>query len=93
MSRGALGVMRHVGMDDFVTHNNADFISKGLYWSAHLNALADVRASLRNRFQQSNLAHPEVIVGGLEYAFREMWQRWCLHLPSKSFDAAIFSRV
>lgn len=93
MSRGALGVMRHVGMDDFVTHNNADFISKGLYWSAHLHALADVRASLRSRFNQSNLAHPEVIVGGLEYAFSEIWQRWCLRLPPQSFDTAIFSGV
>ncbi len=87
MSRGALAVMKHVGLDEFVALNDADFISKGLCWSTHLNALAEVRASLRSRFQQSNLAHPEIIADGLEYAFRQVWQRWCLNLPPKSFDA------
>jgi len=89
MSRGALAVMKHVDLDQFVALNEADFVSKGLYWVTHLNELAKLRLSLRGRFAQSSLSHPELIAAGLEYAFRQMWQRWCMRLPAQSFEAAV----
>ena len=86
-SRGALGVMMHVELAEFVALSEADFVSKGLYWTDHITQLSEVRASLRDRFELSNLAKPNLIAEGLECAFRKMWWRWCEKLPAKSFDA------
>ncbi|OIQ97444.1 photosystem I assembly protein Ycf3 [mine drainage metagenome] len=88
-SRGALGVMKHVGLNEFVALSESDFVDKGLYWSSHAGELAQIRASLRNRFEQSNLARPESIAKGLERAFRQMWQQWCKHLPAESFEVSL----
>lgn len=84
-SRGALAVMMHVGLGEFVALSEADFISKGLYWANHITQLAEVRASSRDRFGQSTLARPNLIAEGLERAFRQMWWRWCKKMPAKSF--------
>lgn len=85
-SRGALDVMRQVGLDDFVAVDESDFLNRGLFWASHLTQLAEVRISLRSRFERSPLAQPEMIATGLERAFRQMWRRWCEQLAAKSFE-------
>lgn len=85
-SRGAMAVMRHVGLDNFVGLNEAEFLRQGLFWANSLEQLAEVRMSLRSRFEQSPLAQPEVIAEGLERAFRQMWHAWCNGLPTVSFE-------
>lgn len=92
-SRGALGVMRHVGLNEFVARNESDFVDKGLYWSSHAGELAQIRASLRSGFEQSNLARPEIIARGVERTLRQMWQQWCKRLPAESFEAALFKSL
>lgn len=85
-SRGAMAVMKHVGLDNFVALDEAEFLTQGLFWTNNLEQLAEVRMSLRSRFEQSPLAQPEVIAEGLERAFRQMWQAWCNGLPAASFE-------
>jgi len=31
------------------------------------------------------LPEAEIVVAGLEYALRHMWERWCAGLPAESF--------
>jgi predicted O-linked N-acetylglucosamine transferase (SPINDLY family) len=78
----------HVGLDGFVAEDAADFEAKGLYWAGNLTALAEVRAGLRARWEQSPARRPEVIAAGVESALRTMWQRWCAGLPAQTFDVA-----
>jgi tetratricopeptide (TPR) repeat protein len=85
-SRGAMAVMKHVGLDNFVALDEAEFLRQGLLWANNLEQLAEVRMSLRSRFEQSPLAQPEVIAEGLERAFRQMWQAWSNGLPAASFE-------
>ncbi|MDP3744222.1 MAG: DegT/DnrJ/EryC1/StrS family aminotransferase [Methylotenera sp.] len=91
-SRGALDVMKQMGLDDFVALDETDFVSKGLLWARHPEKLAEVRTSLRHRFEQSPLAQPAMIADGLERAFRQMWKRWCEQLPAESFEVAILDQ-
>ena len=88
-SRGALDVMKQVGLDDFVTADEAAFIAQGIYWAKHTAQLAEVRSALRSRFSASPLAQPARIAEGLERAFRQMWVRWCEQLPAESFEVNV----
>jgi protein O-GlcNAc transferase len=78
----------YVGLDGFVAEDAADFQAKGLYWAGHLTELAQIRAGLRGRWEQSPVRKPEVIAEGVAQALRIMWQRWCAGLPPDSFEVA-----
>ena len=85
-SRAAMAVMSHVGLNSFVAENDDDFVQKVLHWANHLEALAEVRGSLRERFSRSALAQPEMLADGLQQAFRQMWKTWCDDKPASSFE-------
>src|SRR5262249_24690046 len=84
--RQGAAMLGHVGLEPFVAEDAEDFQRKGMAWAADLAALAAVRSGLRERFEQSPMTRPDVIVGGLERALRTMWQRWCAGLPAESFE-------
>ena len=84
--RVGAGVLGHMGLDEFVADNAADFVHKGLFCAVNLTALSNIRAGLRERFTNSAMGQPELIAAGLERALRIMWQRWCAELPVESFE-------
>jgi len=43
-------IMEHLGLQSFVASDAQDFVQKGIYWSSHLDHLAQIRASMRRRF-------------------------------------------
>jgi len=83
-SRGAMAIMNHVGLPGFVADDQDGFVKNGLYWANNPAALADVRATLRARFNGAALAQPALITDGLENAFRAMWKAWCNDLAATS---------
>lgn len=85
-SRGALAVMQHLGLNQFVAADATDFVRKGILLATSINTLAEVRRSLRSRFGESALAQPAMIAAGLEQALVQMWQRWCKQQPAASFQ-------
>jgi protein O-GlcNAc transferase len=86
--RAGAGILGQIGLDCFVAANAKDFLELGLYWTEHLAALAELRAGLRARLQQSPERLTDHIVLELERALRHMWQRWCNGLPVESFHSA-----
>ncbi len=78
-SRGAQALMGHLGLDQFVADNEEAYINQAHYLANHIDALAQIRQTLRERFNQSNLAKPEVLALSLEQVFRQMWKRWCMN--------------
>jgi predicted O-linked N-acetylglucosamine transferase (SPINDLY family) len=86
-SRAGAGILAQVGLDGFIATNAGDFVEKGVYWANHLSELAEVRAGLRTRLEQSPGGQPEIIAAHLEGAFRHMWRRWCAGLPAESFHS------
>lgn len=90
-SRGAMAVMSHVGLNGFVAKDQDDFVAKGIHWANNLETLANIRQTLRERFNESNLGQPALIADSLESAFRTMWQNWCKNLPAESFKVGALS--
>jgi predicted O-linked N-acetylglucosamine transferase (SPINDLY family) len=86
-ARQGAALMGHLGLDQCIAADAADFLAKGIYWSEHLPELAELRAGLRERCARSPVQQPEVIVAALERTLRHVWRRWCQHLPPESFDS------
>lgn len=78
----------HLELKGFAAESEEMFINIGTYWSEHTAELAEVRAGLRDRLQQSVLLQPEIIANGLEQALLIMWKRWCSNLPPDTIDAS-----
>lgn len=89
MSRGAMAIMLHLNLSDFVVQSHEGFVSQGVYWSAHLQQLSEVRSNLRKQFKMSALNQASIISQHLVLAFRQMWERWCKNQPAISFKTSI----
>ena len=87
-SRAGATWMSHVGLQDFLATDKADFVTKGVALSSDIAALAAVRTGLRERCAASAAFRPEVVAAGLSRALRIMWQRWCAGQPAAAFDVS-----
>lgn len=87
--RTGASIAEHAGLHAFVANDTADFVSKGVVWAKDLSQLADIRAGLRNRFDQSAMRQPAVIAAGLERALRIAWRRWCDGLPAEFIEVSM----
>lgn len=86
-SRTGLTILCHAGLYDFITHDESDFIEKGVKLAGDVTRLAVLRQEARTRMSNSATGQPALIAAGLEHALRTMWQRWCAGLPPISFEA------
>jgi len=73
-------VLTPLGLADFYSKNEEDFICKGLAISEELANLANIRANLRNNFKRSLYCNPNIAAAGWEAALRIIWKRWCANL-------------
>lgn len=89
-SRGGAGVLGQVGLHEFIAHDTAQFVSKGVYWARNPAALAQLRANARALWRQARGGNAEAAADMIEAALRRMWRRWCAALPPETFqlDAA-----
>jgi predicted O-linked N-acetylglucosamine transferase (SPINDLY family) len=85
---GRLGpaMLRHVGLDEFVARGREDFVAKGLRWARDPEALAGLRAGLRERFRNSPPGRPAEFAAALAAAFRGMWRSWCARTGGGGFQ-------
>lgn len=84
--RQTLSLLTHHGLEEFIAHDEGDFVAKGVAASGDLARLAHIRATVRDI---SPLWTPEGITGhaeSFERALRLMWQRRCAGLPPASFQ-------
>ncbi|MBP2295840.1 O-linked N-acetylglucosamine transferase, SPINDLY family protein [Azospirillum rugosum] len=63
--------------DRLVADSPADYVAKVAALAGDPAALADLRAGLRGRLEQSPLCDGPGFARGLEAAYRAMWQGWC----------------
>ena len=76
---GRLGesLLNAVGLGDWVARDDAGYVAKGVAANANLAALAELRASLRTRCEQSQLSDVADLTRAMERLYRTAWQRWC----------------
>ena len=80
--------MGHAGLQEFVAHDVQDFVGKGLGWARDIGALAQLRASLRERCENSAMCQPALVADALQRAFRLMWHRWCDGISPEILDVS-----
>jgi predicted O-linked N-acetylglucosamine transferase (SPINDLY family) len=88
-SRAGALILGQLGLSEFVALDQIDFVKKGLCLSANIPSLANLRAGMRERFDQSTIGQPAIVAAGMERALRIMWQRWCAGLPAESFEVRV----
>ncbi len=84
-SRQGSVTMRILGLDDFISTSEDEFLQKALYWSQSLEKLSDVRAGIRGRIaaRMNSVLSPSVY---FEHAIRNAWQMYCEGKEPSSFS-------
>jgi predicted O-linked N-acetylglucosamine transferase (SPINDLY family) len=66
-----------VGLEFFAASKSAEYVAKATALAHKLDALAKIRASMRQRMAASTLCDAKAYATTLEAAYRKMWHRWC----------------
>jgi predicted O-linked N-acetylglucosamine transferase (SPINDLY family) len=85
-SRAGACILQHVGLDAFVARDDTDFVQKGLFLSKNIVQLAALRATMRDRLENSPIGKADLIAEGFELALRNMWHRWCADQDPQTFE-------
>jgi len=73
-----ISLIRAAGLAEFIAISEDDYVVKALHLVANPALLISLRETLRNRLLLSDDNSPALLTRRLEYAFREMWRRWCI---------------
>ena len=85
-------ILLHLDLDKiFCANDQAEFNNKGLWCVENLDYLQNLRHMLRDRFHKSALSQPSIVAGGLEFAMRHAWRRWCGDLPAIPFEVSHYA--
>jgi protein O-GlcNAc transferase len=77
VGRAGLSMLSNLGLTELVAHTPAEFVHIAGRLASDLPRLAQLRATLRQRMQQSSLMDAPHFARSIEAAYRRMWQRWC----------------
>lgn len=86
-SRGAMAMMQHMGLQSFVAADADALLTQAIQLCADVSALAELRAQMRQRFNDSLLANPGLQAQALQQVFRQMWLRWCANQEKTPIQA------
>jgi predicted O-linked N-acetylglucosamine transferase (SPINDLY family) len=73
---GVCNLMR-AGLPEFVAHSADEYVDIAVKYSRDLNALNELRQSLRERILSSPVIDPVAYTHMVEDAFRQLWREWC----------------
>jgi predicted O-linked N-acetylglucosamine transferase (SPINDLY family) len=77
VGRAGLSQLTNLALPEFIAHSEDQFLAIALDWSANLERLAALRATLRSRMQNSPLMDAPAFTRALQTAFRQIWHQWC----------------
>jgi len=78
VSRAGLSLLSTVGLEEFATSSEEDYVLLAVDLATDLPRLANLRATLRPRMQSSPLMDAPRFARNVEAAYRKMWERWSL---------------
>jgi protein O-GlcNAc transferase len=76
VSRVGVAAMSRVGLDQFITHSEEEYLQRAIALVQDLPGLSRIRQGLRDRMGSAN-CEPAAITRHLEAAYRDMWRKWC----------------
>jgi protein O-GlcNAc transferase len=77
VGRAGLSQLTNLGLTELVAKTPDQFVAIAAGLARDLASLDRLRATLRQRMQQSPLMDALRFAHGIEAAYRTMWQRWC----------------
>ena len=78
VSRLGLSILTNVGLGFFAASTPEEYVAKATALAAKPEALAKIRATMRQRMLVSSLCDAKTFADSVEEAYRKMWHRWCL---------------
>ncbi|MCW0098768.1 glycosyltransferase, partial [Burkholderia pseudomallei] len=76
-SRGSASWLSHVGLAEYIAHDQKSFVRTSIAAAQDLDALNRLRLGMRERCLASAPFQPNTVARGLSAALRMMWKRWC----------------
>ena len=68
--------MNNLGLPEWIAHSHDDYINKAIELTRDVQALAQLRAGMRQRMQSSPLMDGPGFARSMEAAYREMFSKW-----------------
>ena len=87
VGRGGLSILSNLGLTDLVARDCEQYVRIAADLANDLPRLGQLRATLRERMQNSPLMDAPRFAGNIEAAYRAMWQRWCEGDGGREADA------
>ncbi|MDB5814916.1 MAG: hypothetical protein JWN23_2033 [Rhodocyclales bacterium] len=81
LARCGLMIMESIGLPEFVAHSRDEYVKIGRLYAESLPALAQIRASLRQKFIAAPFADSSRVALEVENIYRKLWQDWCETSP------------
>ncbi len=93
VSRAGLSILSRLGLGYFAASAPDEYVTKAIALAKNLDALAKIRASMRQRMAASPLCDAKAYARDIETAYRKMWYRWCekqgAAVPDMEFDSDV----
>ncbi len=77
VGRIGTSLMMNLGLPEWVTHDEEEYIARAIKVSGDLAQLADLRAQMRARMRNSPLMDEKGFAAAYISALRNMWKTWC----------------
>lgn len=74
--RMVASVLTQVGLTDWIAHDHDEYLRLAVDWARRLDALAQLRSTLRERMATAPLCDAARFTRSLEEAYRRMWRAW-----------------
>ncbi len=77
VARVGASLLSAIGLEELVALSEEEYAAKAIDLAHDPQRLSTLRATMRDRMQQSPLMDGQGFARKLEAAYREMWRRWC----------------
>ncbi|MCC2630430.1 MAG: domain/SEC-C motif protein [Candidatus Paceibacter sp.] len=71
--RNGSAVMKKVNLPEFIADSEQKYLEKAVYWANHLNELAQIRSTMRKRFNKNEA---QEVTRSVEQAFQNMMEKY-----------------
>ena len=85
--------MMNLGLPEWIAQDEAGFVDKAVAFASDPQALARLRAGMRERMLNSPFMDGPGFSRAVEWAFRAMWTRYCQGLPAQAIDVPSQARA
>jgi len=75
-SRVGSSIMTHVGLEEFIANNEQEYINIAINIAKNTENLAKIRASLRNKMENSPLCDRKNFAKDIEKVYVDLWQKY-----------------